>query len=145
VLAEREALQSTGIWDASRVLYLPRGQGLAMATRDQGVVFIDPVGKRTSRAPITRANRAPIQMSVDAAGNRLAVAWGNGGGVTVHDLASGETLGEFANSRGCAISPDGQWVACQGPQSDILLHRIGSNEAPKSLGRNDAPIRRLST
>src|SRR5262249_44831964 len=39
--------------DFARAVYLPGGQGLAVATRDHGVVFTDAQGRRTSRAPIT--------------------------------------------------------------------------------------------
>jgi WD40 repeat protein len=130
-------------WDRNRVLYLPAGQGWAVTTRDQGVVFTDPSGKRTSRPPITRGGQAPSQLAVDAAGSRLAVSWGKSAGVTVHDLAGGEIL-EEASGDACALSPDGRWLAYQGPQFEVRLRRIGSRGPEKSLGRHSGTINRFA-
>src|SRR5262249_52392240 len=120
----------------NRILFLPHGQGLAVATRDRGVVFLDPSGKPTSRPPITRGTHPPAQLSVDSAGRRIAVTWAENAGITVHDLAGGAILGEFPASA-CALSPDGEWLARVSPQSEVLLHRIGSKEPEKLLGRHD--------
>ena len=131
------------VWDRNRVVHLPGNQGLAITTRDQGVVFTDPSGSRAARAPITRGSQSAAQAAVDAAGSRIAVAWAGGGGVTVHDLASGEVL-EEASGHACALSPDGQWLAYQGPQNEVLLRHIESQDAVKSLGRHDGILARLT-
>jgi WD40 repeat protein/tetratricopeptide (TPR) repeat protein len=130
------------VWDRNRVIYLPGNQGLAVTTRDQGVVFTDPSGNRADRPPITRGNLPASQVAVDAAGTRVAVGW-VGGGVTVHDLATGEVL-EQATGTACALSPDGQWLAHQGPQNEVRLRSIGSQDAEKSLGHHDGNIARFA-
>jgi len=129
------------VWDYSKLLYLARGPGLAVTTRDEGIIFTDLSGKRTAQAAITRDKRTPNQMSVDSAGTRLAVNWA-GAGLMVYDLATSAVLGEFPHSA-CALSPDGQWLAHEGPEFQILLHRIGSNEPDKSLGHYTSSIHKF--
>ena len=124
-----------------RVVYLPEDQGLAVATRDQGVVFLDPAGGRTSRPPIRRGARPPSRLAIDARGRRIVVGWADNAGVTVHDLATGAILGEFSDSP-FAISPDGEWLAfarsdsqAQGlARAEVMLQRIGSDDPARLLG-----------
>jgi WD40 repeat protein len=131
------------VWGRNRVLYLPGGQGLAITTCDQGVVFTDPSGKRASRRPITRGSHVASQLAVDAVGSRIGVVWAKFAGVTVHDLRSGKVLEETSGSA-CALSPDGQWLAHQGPGSEVLLHRIGSKDPEKALGHHDGTITKIA-
>jgi WD40 repeat protein len=133
------AAQPAGTWDGNKVIFLSGQGGLAVATHDQGVVFTDLAGTRASRSPITRGTHAAFALAADSASGRLAVRWADGAGITVHDLTSGEILGEFPESP-CALSPDGQWLASEGPQFEVLLHRIGSKEPGKSLGRHTGKI-----
>jgi serine/threonine protein kinase/WD40 repeat protein len=118
-----------------QVVYLPQGQGLAVATSDHGVVFTDTRGIRTNRAPITRAPFRPIKLAVSADGGRIAVAWNEGTGITVHNAVTGALLEKFAASP-FALSPDGGWLARQ-ERTDAVLHQIGSGQPPVLLGRQD--------
>jgi WD40 repeat protein len=141
--------QPASVWLRNKALFLPNGQGLAVATTDKGVVFADPSGKRSARAPITRGNNVPYYLSVDSTATRLAVGWGTassafGGGVTVHDLATGQKLDESATGAPCAISPDGQWLAHEGPQNEVRLRHIGSKDPEKTLGRHEATINKFA-
>ncbi len=88
-----------------KVVYLPDDRGLAVGT-DKGVVFTDTQGIRTPRAQITRGSSRPTMLAVDAAGRRVVVAWSGGAGVTVHDVASGDLLGRFADTNGESSEDD---------------------------------------
>jgi serine/threonine protein kinase/WD40 repeat protein len=113
------------------VVYLPDGQGLAVGTRD-GVVFTNRRGIRTTRAPITQGSSQPRKLAIDASGKRIAVAWSDGAGITVHDLVSGALLGKFGDSP-FALSPDGRWLAVQ-ENADIVLLPIASGSPRIVLG-----------
>src|SRR5262249_8698870 len=76
----------------NKVVYLPDGQGLAVGTRDRGVVFTDRQGIRTTRAPITQGSSRPTNLAPSADRRRIAVAWTDGAGITVHDVVSGALL-----------------------------------------------------
>jgi serine/threonine protein kinase/WD40 repeat protein len=117
-----------------RAVYLPDGQGLAVATRDHGVVFTDAKGARTSRAPITLESNQPAKLVINANGQRLGVHW-SGAGITVHDLASGALLERFTGSH-FALSPDGRWLA-RLEKSELLLLPIASGEPRVVLGRHE--------
>ena len=119
-----------------QVVYLPQDQGLAVATRDHGVVFTDTRGIRTNRVPIIRAPFQPIKLAVSADGRRIAVAWSDGTGITVHDTVTGALLEKFAGSP-FALSPDGGWLARQ-ERTDAVLHQIGSGQPPVLLDRQVA-------
>jgi len=116
-------------WRFNKAVYLARDQGLAVATQDHGVVFTDGRGIRTPRAPITRGASKPITLSIGAKGQRIAVEWTDGGGITVHDAASGTLLQRFDgfDNSPFALSPDGRWLARQ-ESADVVLHPIGSGE-----------------
>ena len=118
----------------NKVLYLPDGQGLAVGTRDRGVVFTDTQGIGTTRAPITRGSSRPTKLALSADGRRIAVAWTDGAGITVHDAASGALLDRFDDSL-FALSPDGRWLARQ-EASDIVLRPIASGGTRIVLGRH---------
>jgi serine/threonine protein kinase/WD40 repeat protein len=116
-----------------KAVYLPDGQGIAVGTRDHGVVFADTQGVRTDRAPITQGSSQPTKLAISANGRRIAVAWTGGAGITVHDAASGALLDRFKDSA-FALSPDGRWLARQ-ENSDIVLLPIASGEPRIVLGR----------
>ena len=121
--------------ECDQVVYLPLGQGLAVATRDRGVVFTYMNFTSVTRAAITRGARQPTRLAIDADGHRIAVAWTDGGGITVHDTATGALLDTFKDSL-FALSPDGHWLARQ--ENDlVVLHAIGLNEPQVVLGRAD--------
>ncbi len=115
--------------------YLPDGKGLVVGTRDYGVVFTDADGTRTNRAAITQGSSQPTELAVSADGKRIAVAWTNDGGITIHDVASGALVDRFERSP-FALSPDGRWLA-RVERSDIVLRPIASREPPIVLGRHD--------
>jgi serine/threonine protein kinase/WD40 repeat protein len=118
-----------------KALYLPDGQGIALGTRDHGVVFTDAHGARTARAPITQGSSQPAKLAISANGRRIAVAWTAGAGITVHDAASGALLDRFKGANPTfALSPDGKWLARQ-ENSDIVLLPIASGEPRVVLGR----------
>jgi WD40 repeat protein len=134
-----------------KVVYLPDGQGLAVATLDRGVVFTDTQGNRTGRAPITQGSSQPTKLALStlltlhsppaAEGEGrvrgvLAVAWTEGAGITVHDAASGALLDQFKDANPpFALSPDGKWLARQ-ENGDIVLLPIASSEPRIVLGRH---------
>ncbi|MCI0639577.1 MAG: protein kinase [Gemmataceae bacterium] len=118
------------------VVYLPDGEGLAVGTR-VGVVFTDKHGTRTDREAITQNSSQPIQLAIDAKGERMAVAWSDGGGITVHELQGGALLERFKNPAApFALSPDGRWLARQ-EAGDVVLAPIASKEQRVVLGRHD--------
>src|SRR5579883_343034 len=126
---------SEGTTTHDKVLYLPDGQGLAVAT-DQGVVFTDAHGIRSSRAPITQGSSKPMKLSMIANGRRIAIGWTGGAGITVHDAASGDLLVRFANANpSFVLSPDGKWLAGQ-ESSEIVLLPTASGEQRVVLGRH---------
>jgi WD40 repeat protein len=101
------------------------------------VVFTNAQGIRTSRAPITQGSSRPRRLALSAGGERIAVAWADGAGITVHDAASGALLDRFKDSSPIfAISPDGKWLA-RPEGSDIVLLPIASGEPRIVLGRRD--------
>jgi serine/threonine protein kinase/WD40 repeat protein len=118
---------------ADRAVYLPDGKGLAVGTRDHGIVFTD---SGTPRAPITQGSNQPTKLELAAHGQRIAVAWTGGAGITVHDLASGALLATFkdATNPTFAFSPDGRWLARQ-ENFDIVLLPVASSEPRIVLGR----------
>jgi serine/threonine protein kinase/WD40 repeat protein len=121
-----------------KAVFLPEGQGLAVAT-DQGLVFTDACGNRTSRAPITQGASKPTRLSISANGKRLAVAWTDGAGTTVHDAASGALLERFKDANPAfALSPDGIWLA-RSEDGDIVLRPIASGTGQIVLGRHSGP------
>ena len=117
-----------------KAVCLPDGKGLALGTRDHGVVFTDTHGIRTARPPITHGSCQPTKLVTNADGERIAVAWTDGAGITVHDLASGVLLESFTDSP-FALSPDGRWLARQ-ESSEIVLLPIASDEPRIVLGRH---------
>jgi serine/threonine protein kinase/WD40 repeat protein len=118
--AEESLTVSEGATTHDRVVYLPDGQGLAVGT-DQGVVFTDSHGTRTTRAPITQGASKPIKLAISANGQRIVVAWTGGAGTTVHDAASGALLGRIKDAIPTfALSPDGKWLA-RSENSEIVL------------------------
>ncbi len=121
---------------SDRAVYLPDGQGLAVGTSDRGVVFTDTQGIRTARAPITQGSSQPTRLALSASGQRIAVAWTDRAGITVHDAASGVLLDRFKDSDApFALSPDGRWLARQ-ENSDIVLLPIASGTPRIVLGRH---------
>src|SRR5262249_55179926 len=103
---------------------------------DEGVVFTDPHGIHTPRAPITQGSSKPTRLSINANGQRIAVAWTEGAGTTVHDAASGALLDRFQDANPTfALSPDGKWLARQ-ETADIVLLPIASGDPRIVLGRH---------
>ena len=119
-------------------MYLARDQGLAVATQDRGVVFADVRGVPTSRVPITRGASKPVRMAIDAQGQKMVVSWTDGGGVSVHDTASGTMLERFDGFDDAPFRPhpDGGWLARQ-EGGDVVVYPFGSREPKFVLGRHD--------
>jgi WD40 repeat protein len=134
-LSSAESLAvSEGPISYDKAVYLPDGQGLAVAT-EGGVVFTDPHGIRTPRAPITQGPSKATKLSISANGQRIAVAWTGGAGITVHDAASGSLLSQFKGANSAfALSPDGKWLAHQ-ENSEIVLLPVASGEQRIVVGR----------
>src|SRR5262249_14308277 len=90
----------------------------------------------TTRAPITQGSSQPTRLAISGNGQRLAVAWTDGAGTTVHDAASGALLGRLQDSNPTfALSPDGKWLA-RAENGDIVLLPIPSGEPRVVLGRH---------
>jgi eukaryotic-like serine/threonine-protein kinase len=106
-----------------------------VGTRDYGVVFTDAHGIRANRVAITQGSSQPTELAVSTDGKRIAVAWTNDGGITIHDVASGALVNRFERSP-FALSPDGRWLA-HTESSDIVLRPIASREPRIVLGRHD--------
>src|SRR5207249_11698901 len=74
--------------------------------------------------------------TITADGQRIAVAWTGGGGITIHDVASGALVDRFKDSHvPFALSPDGRWLA-RAENDDIVLLPIASREPRIVLGRH---------
>ena len=78
-----------------------------MATRDHGVVFTDTHGIRTTRAPITQGSSQPTRLAIDADGHRIAVAWTEGAGITVHDAGQRRPPRQVQGLRPSPSAPTG--------------------------------------
>jgi WD40 repeat protein len=126
-------LNVSHVYETTPVAFLPEARGMAVATRDHGVVFTDMRGIRTTRAPITRGSSRPKALAVDADGRRIAVAWNEPAGIAVHDAADGALVGSFADSS-FALSPDGRWLA-RTEQEVVVLQPLGSRGPGVELGR----------
>ena len=87
--------------------------------------------------PITQGSSQPTRLAISASGQRIAVAWAGGAGITVHDAASGALLVRFKEHR-FALRPDGKWLACQ-ENSDIVLLPIASGEQVSCLASTPGP------
>ncbi len=123
-------------YDLDKAVYHPDGSGLVVGTRDHGVVFTDTRGTRTARAAITQGCSQPTKLAISADGRRLAVAWTDDAGVTVHESASGGLVGRFpASAAPFALSPDGRWFARE-EGADVVLFPIGTGEPRVVLGRH---------
>jgi WD40 repeat protein len=134
-LAAAHGLNVSDVYDKTLVAFLPQVRGLAIATRNHGVVFTDTRGVRTTRAPITRGSSKPKELAIDAQGRWLAVAWTKPAGITVHDATTGALVGIFEDSP-FALSPDGRWLA-RTEQGVVLLHPLGLGGPRVELGRHD--------
>jgi eukaryotic-like serine/threonine-protein kinase len=118
------------------VVYLPDGQGLAVGTRESGVVFTDLSGGPTSRPPIKQGTSQPARLAIDAGGKRLAVAWTGDGGLTVHELPDGAVLKTFPDAGSpFALSPDGRWLA-RAENAEIVLLPLAAGQSRAVLGRH---------
>ena len=133
-LAVVRGLKVSDAYEKPLVAFLPEARGLAVATRDHGVVFTDTRGVRTARAPITRGSSQPRELAIDADGHWIAVAWTEPAGITVHDAASGALVGKFDGSA-FALSPDGRWLA-RTEQEVVVLQPLGSGGPGVELGRH---------
>jgi serine/threonine protein kinase/WD40 repeat protein len=119
-----------------KAVYLPDGQGLAVATPDRGVVFTDTQGRSTGRPPITRGASKPTRLALSGNGQRLAVAWNDGAGITVHDATGGALLDWFKDANPTfALSPDGKWLARQ-ENAEVVLLQIAADMPRVVLGRH---------
>ena len=133
-LAAVDGLNVTDVSEKTLVAFLPEAQGLAVATRDHGVVFTDARHPHEPR-PDHPGNEQAEELAIDAEGHWIAVAWTEPAGITVHDAASGALLGSF-NDSPFALSPDGRWLARE-EQGVVVLQPLGSGEPRVELGRHD--------
>ena len=118
-----------------KVVYLPDGQGLAVGTRDQRRRVHGLAGIRTTRAPITRGSSRPTKLAISADGQRIAVAWTDGAGITVHDAASGALARRVQGLPLRPSAPTGDGSLAR-RTSDVVLLPIGSGEPRVVLGRH---------
>jgi predicted Ser/Thr protein kinase len=117
---------------SDQAVYLLDEPGLAVGTRDRGVIFTDHQGVSTNRAAIRQGSSRPLRLAISGNGKRIVVAWTDGAGITVHELASGALLGRFAYFA-FALSPDGRWLATEN-NGEIVLHPVTSGESRVVLG-----------
>ena len=134
-LAAAHGLNVTDVYEKTLVAFLPEARGLAVATRDHGVVFTDTRGIRTTRAAITRGSSKPKELAIDAQGHWIAVAWTEPAGITVHDAATGALIDSF-NDSPFALSPNGRCLALT-EQGVVVLQPLHSGEHRVELGRHD--------
>lgn len=131
----------------------PRGY-LAVATPTSQVIFLDPQGSRDG-LPAAITGTAPARsIAFDAAGEHMAVGWGDGS-VVVYKLPTGEAMRKLelnvlneTNESGVslsfpvALSADGKWLAAThwigGSARDVEV-RLYSSES------NQAGVRRMGT
>ena len=71
------------------------------------------MASRTGRVPITHGKSQPTKLAISSSGQRIAVAWTDGGGITVYDTASAALLDTFKDSP-FDLRPDGRWLARHG-------------------------------
>ena len=114
--------------------YLPDGQGIAVGTRDHGVVFTDTQGVRTTHAPITLGSSRPTKLALRPTdiGSQWPGPMAPASRSTMSPVAT--LLDRFKDSA-FALSPDGRWLALQ-EGSDIVLRPIASGEPRVVLGRH---------
>src|SRR5262249_26490110 len=62
-LSAVEGLTVSAVSRFDQVVYLPDGQGLAVATPERGVVFTDTQGNLSTRAPITQGSSQPTRLA----------------------------------------------------------------------------------
>ena len=125
-------------WRFGKAVYLARDQGLALATQDHGVVFTDGRGtSHRARSSSPAETSKPLALADEPSGQEIAVGWTDGGGITVHDVASGTLLRRFDgfDNAPFAISPDGRWFVRQ-ESADVVLYPIGSQEPGVVLGHH---------
>jgi WD40 repeat protein len=131
-LAAASGLNVPDIYEKTMIAFLPESRGMAVATRDRGVVFTDARGVRAARPPITRGSSQPKEVAIDAGGHWIAVAWTEPAALTVHDAASGEVAGASEDSA-FALSPSGRWLA-RVEQQVVVLQPLGSDAPSVKLG-----------
>src|SRR5262249_42120421 len=99
---------------------LPDGSFVYAASWGYRVAFLDPSGRLPARSPIDGGKARVTGLSVDRAGRWLAVGWTDRH-FGLHDAATGAIRRTIPGDGRPALSPDGRWLATQGPNHSVLL------------------------
>ena len=105
--------------------FLPGGVLAFLDSRD-GVAFLDPSGGKSARPSISRGNTKATRLRIDRQWRWLAVGWSDGR-IDLHDAATGALERSFdgRNAGDFTFSPDGRWLALQGPTSSVEIVPTG--------------------
>jgi WD40 repeat protein len=131
--------------DGPALAFQPAGGGLAVATADHRVAFLDPAGRPAPRPPIEGGPAQAHGLAVDRRGRRLAVGWDDGR-VDVFDGEATAPVRSFTTGdpRVLALSPDGRWLALTGADGTLRLHATDRPDPPTALGSSRHPILALA-
>jgi WD40 repeat protein/serine/threonine protein kinase/tetratricopeptide (TPR) repeat protein len=125
------------------IQFLPEG-GLTRTTSDHRIAFLDVSGRPGDRPPIDGGSVAPAGLKVDRQGGRLAVGWKDGR-IDFHDLATGALSKSVqCNSLVFDLSPDGRWLAVEGPDHAVQIRPTVQDGPPITLGRAPVAITSLA-
>jgi WD40 repeat protein/serine/threonine protein kinase len=123
------------------VRFLPDGT-LVRINRNHRVEFSTSTGRPASRAPIAGGTAQAIDLAIDRMGRRLAIGW-NDGRIDVHDAGTGALLRSFRSNPEALdfdLSPDGQWLACCGPNNAVQIRPTHEDGPAITLGRHQGAI-----
>ena len=84
--------------------------GLAYATFDHRVTFLDARGRPSGRPPLDGGDAQAVRIAVDRAGRSIAVEW-SGRRVALYDLGTGALVREVPGAEFPALSPEGDRLA----------------------------------
>jgi WD40 repeat protein/tRNA A-37 threonylcarbamoyl transferase component Bud32 len=129
------------------VRFQPGGDWFGYSTWTGGIAFGPWRGNEPALPTVN--HKAPARyLAFDAAGRRMAVAWGDGR-VGIHDASSGETIKEIDTKARyfhfpVALSPDGKQVALMAPDHTVQLHPVADDKAAAvTLGKHRDGVRAL--
>lgn len=117
---------------------------LAYLNAEGAVAFFDRSARKTVRTPIARGEAKAIRLTTDATGRWLAVGW-NDGRIDLRDADTGSPRRSFdwEGDSAFALSPNGEWLALQGP-GFVHLAPVGPEGRAFALQHGGVDFSRLA-